>query len=228
MQDHVYVQYLELNSFQTRFRELSVSLEQVEMNLREFSTSATTVDNANLLLDTLESMEQNLVVESTKARDLIRLGQDLLDDHRFAADCVQPKCAELRRMIQKLEMTLSDKKRLLHKFLDLNEGIEAAKKWSNSSLEHLERQDNPRSSLSDEDVFSQIRQIDYLLSKSRELKLRNRRDFEDTFEELKDMLTAQTIFAVDDALDQLEEVTVQVMQRRDELRARATRYLIVL
>ena len=130
-------------------------------------------------------------------------------------------------MIQKLEMTLSDKKRLLHKFLDLNEGIEAAKKWSNSSLEHLERQDNPRSSLSDEDVFSQIRQIDYLLSKSRELKLRNRRDFEDTFEELKDMLTAQTIFAVDDALDQLEEVTVQVMQRRDELRARATRYMVV-
>ena len=142
--------------------------------------------------------------------------------------CEQPKCAELRRMIQKLEMTLSDKKRLLHKFLDLNEGIEAAKKWSNSSLEHLERQDNPRSSLSDEDVFSQIRQIDYLLSKSRELKLRNRRDFEDTFEELKDMLTAQTIFAVDDALDQLEEVTVQVMQRRDELRARATRYMVSL
>ena len=77
--------------------------------------------------------------------------------------------------------------------------------------------------MSDEDVFSQIRQIDYLLSKSRELKLRNRRDFEDTFEELKDMLTAQTIFAVDDALDQLEAVTIQVMQRRDELRARATR-----
>ena len=55
--------------------------------------------------------------------DFIRLGQDLLDDHRFAADCVQPKCAELRRMVQKLEMTLNEKKRLLHKFLDLNEGI---------------------------------------------------------------------------------------------------------
>ena len=136
---------------------------------------------------------------------------------------VQPKSSELRRMVQKLEMNLNEKKRLLHKFLDLNEGIEAAKKWSNSALEHLQRQDNPRTSLSDEDVFSQIRQIDYLLSKSRELKLRNRRDFEDTFEELKDMLTAQTIFAVDDALDQLEDVTVQVMQRRDELRARATR-----
>ena len=86
MQDHVYVQYLELNSFQSRFREISVSLEQVEANLRDFSTGATTVDNVNLLLATLETVEQSLAMESTKARDLIRLGQDLLDDHRFAAD----------------------------------------------------------------------------------------------------------------------------------------------
>ena len=86
MQDHVYVQYLELNSFQSRFREISVSLEQVEANLRDFSTGATTVDNANLLLARLETVEQSLAMESTKARDLIRLGQDLLDDHRFAAD----------------------------------------------------------------------------------------------------------------------------------------------
>ena len=35
------------------------------------------------------------------------------------------------------------------------------------------------------DVFSQIRQLDYLLSKSRELKLRSRADFEEDFEEIK-------------------------------------------
>ena len=81
-------------------------------------------------------------------------------------------------------------------------------------------------SLTDEDVFSQIRQIDYLLSKSRELKLRSRREFEETFDELKEMLAPQTIFAVDDALDQLESVTVQVMQKREELRSRATRYIL--
>ena len=80
-------------------------------------------------------------------------------------------------------------------------------------------------SFPDEDVFSQIRQIDYLLSKSRELKLRSRRDFEETFDELKEMLSPQTIFAVDDALDQLESVTLKVMQKREELRSRATRYV---
>jgi len=53
--------------------------------------------------------------------------------------------------------------------------------------------------------------------------LRSRREFEETFDELKEMLAPQTIFAVDDALDQLESVTVQVMTKREELRSRATR-----
>ena len=150
-------------------------------------------------------------------------GQDLLDDHRFTVDCVQPKCTELRRLVQKLEVMCTEKRRIVHKFFDLIDGIEATNKWSNSALSHLNRQDDPRSSLTDEDVFSQIRQIDYLLSKSRELKLRSRREYEETFDELKEMLSPQTIFAVDDALDQLETVTVQVMQARDELRSRATR-----
>jgi hypothetical protein len=74
-----------------------------------------------------------------------------------------------------------------------------------------------------EDVFSQIRQIDYLLSRSRELKLRTRLDFETVYEDIKDLMSAQTLFAVDDALEQLEAVTIRVIQRRDELRTLSTR-----
>ena len=73
------------------------------------------------------------------------------------------------------------------------------------------------------DVFSQIRQLDYLLSKSRELKLRSRADFDEDFEEIKDSMAAQTVFAVDDGLERLESVTFRVMRRREELRARALR-----
>ena len=74
-------------------------------------------------------------------------GQDLLDDHRFTVDCVQPKCTELRRLVQKLEVILDEKRRILHKFLDLIDGIDAANKWSASALSHLSRQEDPRSSL---------------------------------------------------------------------------------
>ena len=78
----------------------------------------------------------------------------MLDDHRFTVDCVQPKCTELRRLVQKLEVMLGEKRRILHKFLDLIDGIEAANKWSTSALSHLSRQEDPRSSLTDEDVSS--------------------------------------------------------------------------
>jgi len=66
-------------------------------------------------------------------------------------------------------------------------------------------------------------QTDYLLSRSRELKLRTRSDFETVFDDIKDLMSAQTLFAVDDALEQLEAVTVRVVQRRDELRSLSTR-----
>ncbi len=36
-------------------------------------------------------------------------------------------------------------------------------------------------------------------------------------------MSAQTLFSVDDAVEQLEAVTFRVMQRRDELRSRAIR-----
>ena len=47
---------------------------------------------------------------------------------------------------------LGEKRRILHKFLDLIDGIEATNKWSTSALSHLSRQEDPRSSLTDEDV----------------------------------------------------------------------------
>ena len=84
-------------------------------------------------------------------------------------------------------------------------------------------EDNNGSEDSGGDVFSQIRQLDYLLSKSRELKLRSRADFDEDFEEIKDSMAAQTVFAVDDGLERLESVTFRVMRRREELRARALR-----
>ena len=71
----------------------------------------------------------------------------------------------------------------------------------------------------------QIRQIDYLLSKSRELKIRSRNDFETYYEDIKDAtVSAQTLFAVDDALEQFHNVTARIMQRREHLRTYATRY----
>ena len=120
------------------------------------------------------------------------------------------------------------------------EAVEAVNKWCLTATEHLDRDedlDRPGVAMMTpggngevveigENVYSQIRQIDYLLSKSRELKLRSRHDFEENYDEIKDIVSAQTLFGVDDALEQLETVTLRVVQRREELRSKTIRYEI--
>ena len=79
-----------------------------------------------------------------------------------------------------------------------------------------------------QDVLSQIRQLDYLLSKAQDIKIADRwslsflnhqqkifkkfpqifwnifrESFEDDFEDIKDLISAKTLFAVDDAITQV-------------------------
>ena len=71
------------------------------------------------------------------------------------------------------------------------------------------------------DVLSQIRQIDYLLSKARSMKLKSRVDFEEDFDDIKHLITAKTLFAVGDKIKQFEEVKRDVSNRRTQLRDKA-------
>lgn len=230
MQDHVYVQYLELNTFQQRYRELANTFAENDRMVRELPISGSSTEEVNAALDKIDSVTQSVSIAMTKARELTKLGQDLMNAHNFATDCVQPKITELKMICQKLELMLNEKRRLLHKFLDLMDCLDLVAKWCTTATDHLDLRDlnqshriEPNGSGPDEDVFSQIRQIDYLLSKSQELKLRSRQDFEESFDEIKNFMSAQTLFAVDDSLERLDAVTYRVMQRREELRSKAMR-----
>ncbi|XP_023327389.1 guanine nucleotide exchange factor DBS [Eurytemora carolleeae] len=70
-------------------------------------------------------------------------------------------------------------------------------------------------------MLSQIRQIDYLMSKSRDIKIKSRAGFEEDYEDIKTLLSAKTVFQVDDGIDELETIMRKVVERREELRALA-------
>ena len=74
-----------------------------------------------------------------------------------------------------------------------------------------------------QDIFSQIRQIDYLISKSRDLKIKSRVDFEEDFDDIKDLISPKTLFMVDDKLNLFAEVKQEVIDRRDMLREKASK-----
>jgi len=50
MQDHVYIQYLELNSFQQRFRELANAISTNERLVQNLPAGGNTIEELNLSL----------------------------------------------------------------------------------------------------------------------------------------------------------------------------------
>ena len=116
---------------------------------------------------------------------------------------------------------ISEKRGALLKFLDLFDGLENISKWCTTVTQHLNRdQDMDQGG---QDIFSQIRQIDYLLSKSRDLKIRSRINFEEDFDDIKDLISPKTLFMVDDKLNLIAEVKQEVIDRRDMLREKASK-----
>ncbi len=75
MQDHVYVQHLELSAFQSRFRDLTAALAELEKATAAAgaslpsSVSGAEVDAA---LDSVDACQQALQVEQARTRELAR------------------------------------------------------------------------------------------------------------------------------------------------------------
>ena len=97
--------------------------------------------------------------------------------------------------------------------------LENMSKWCDSAEHHLNREQSRTTD--EQDILSQIRQIEYLISKSRDIKIRGRLDFEEDFDEIKDIISAKTLFNTDDHIQRMEEVKNKVMSRLECLREKA-------
>ena len=60
------------------------------------------------------------------------------------------------------------------------------------------------------------------MSRARDIKIRGRSDFEEDFDEIKDLISAKTLITVDEHINKLEDVKKKVSERRDLLRQKAT------
>jgi len=219
MQDHLYVQYVELNQFQNEFRELSNKFQENEKIIQKLPMSGESMEEVNTELDKLDSVLEALSVDVHKAKKLAKCGHELILEHAFARDCLEPKCTELKIMCKRQEILFLERRRSLLKFLDLYEAFENISKWCDTASQHLSRdQDMDRG---DQDTLSQIRQIDYLMSKSRDIKIKSRAEFEEDFDGIKELIAAKTLFMVDDKISMFEEVKRMVLERREVLREKA-------
>ena len=116
------------------------------------------------LLDKLDNIMEAFTEDIEAAVALSKVGSDLILEHEFARDSLEPKCTQLRIMCKTQEILFLGKRQTLLKFVDLFEGLESLAAWCSTTTQHLNMDlDMDR----DTDILSQIRQIDYLLSKAR-------------------------------------------------------------
>ena len=102
--------------------------------------------------------------------------------HVFTRELLEAKVAEVKVLCKRQEMLLLDKRRILLKFSDLFEALDNMNKWCDSAETHLARDTHHGD---EQEVLSQIRQIEFLISKSRDIKIRGRQDFEQDFDDIK-------------------------------------------
>ena len=212
---------MELNIFQNEFRDLANKFNENEKIIQRLEMRGNCLEEVNTQLDKLDCVMEAMSVDALKAKKLAKAGQQLIAEHAFARDCLEPKCFELKMMCKKQEVLFLERRGALLKFLDLFDGLENMSKWYTTVTQHLNRdQDMDQGG---QDIFSQIRQIDYLLSKSRDLKIRSRVNFEEDFDDIKDLISPKTLFMVDDKLNLIAEVKQEVIDRRDMLREKASK-----
>jgi len=219
MQDHLYVQYVELGQFNNQFGDLARKFSENEKVIKKLSLSVSSIDEVNNELDHLDRIIEALSVDALKAKKLSKFGKDLIQHHRFTREALEPKCAEIKVMCKRQEMLFLEKRRILLKLMDLFEALENMSKWCDTAEHHLDKK-VPRN-IDEQDVLSQIRQIDYLMSKSRDIKIRGQIDFEEDFDDIRDIISAKTLFMVDDHIQRMEVAKNNVTSRRESMREKA-------
>jgi len=210
---------VEIFLFNGRFEEMVGKFSDNEKCIKKLSLNVSSIDEVNQVLDQLDIIIDALAVDALRAKKLSKLGRDLMAQHPFTQDILETKCAEIKVLCKRQEMLLLEKRRILLKLLDLFEALENMSKWCDSAEHHLRREE--AGSKEEQDILSQIRQIEYLISKSRDIKIKGRLDFEEDFDELKDIISAKTLFKTDDHIQRMEEVKKRVMSRVEALREEA-------
>ena len=131
-------------------------------------------------------------------------------------------------MISRQELLFDDRKKPLIKFRDMYEAMNNINNWCETATKHMEKKRNEENKGTEEmkeetgsDILSELRQLEFLLNKSEEIKVKGRTHFEEDFVEIKDLISEATLIKVDEHISHLEEVKKKVSEKRDLLRKKA-------
>lgn len=223
MQDQLYVQYVELYQFQTEYRELANKFGENEKIIKKLTVGGSSKEEVNAELDKMDSVIDAFSVDILKVKRLIKTGGEVMIQHSFARESLEPKITELRVLCKRQEQLFRERRDALIQFLNVFDDMEIIEKWNDMANEQISKLDKgvEEEASDEQDILSQIRQLDYLLSKVRDIKIKGRKEFEEEFDEIIYLLSAKTLFMVDDHLKSFDDTQAKVAERLEVLKQTA-------
>jgi pleckstrin homology domain-containing family G member 4 len=163
------------DSFQPRFdSDLKILSEMTEIG-----DSVTRMDQ---LVDEINQFEQSCQPDIERAQEVIVKGQTIIQRSERSAskDMVEPKCNELRRIVNLFEEKAGKRKETLFKARDLMERVENANEWCAKGIELLASQRIENVSVPPETAEIKLQEIIQFVESSEDFQLSSLRDFEES------------------------------------------------
>ncbi|XP_049825269.1 guanine nucleotide exchange factor DBS-like isoform X2 [Aethina tumida] len=202
---------LELRRFEQDFRELQSNFDGHFKTVSEMTEIGETASRVDTLIKETVAFEKLCLVDIERAEEVISSGQHLITiKNSCPLECVQPKCAELKRMkdilIEKLTKRMED----LNKCRELMERMEKANKWCSVGIDVLASQKIEKCSTSTELAESYLQEIQDFIATAKEFTTNNPRDLKHIFQ---DSITAETKALVTQVIQRIDDVSLMCENR---------------
>ncbi|GAB6021133.1 hypothetical protein CHUAL_003765 [Chamberlinius hualienensis] len=211
--EDMFHQCLELRRFEHKFREIQSNLARNCKVLNEMNDMGDSVARVDDLLTEANQFVEDTSDDIENAKQLKRIGEQLIDSKHYAVDSIQPKCVELQRFCDEFTVRLQKRLDSLWKYRDLQERVERANKWCTRGVDLLAGQQLERCT-SPEFARSALEEVDTFLKSSSEFKLDNPREFRNFF---KDMITPETTALVQQVLKRIDDVQTMCEKKKASL-----------
>ncbi|XP_037552490.1 guanine nucleotide exchange factor DBS [Nematolebias whitei] len=127
-------QCLQLRHFEKHFREVRGQLDVTFERLSEFSEVSISPAHAEHVLRELSSHEDKACDLVDRALTLASEGDMLIENSHYAEDSIRPKCSELRGVCEEISSTLTSKKSLLLRAMELHHALEKVSQWCEDGI----------------------------------------------------------------------------------------------
>ncbi|XP_017865480.1 PREDICTED: guanine nucleotide exchange factor DBS isoform X3 [Drosophila arizonae] len=204
-------QCLLLRMFEQDFRELQSIFDGHLKTVADMTEIGESVERVATLVQETEDFCKLIKADVERAEEAIQAGQQLIGSRGvYPWEIVQPKCDELQRVCDIINMRLTKRLEILAKNSELMERVEKANQWCANGVELLASQRIEKCSVSADLAEQSLHEIQAFIASASDFKLSSPSEFKKIF---LDSTTPETKALVSQVLQRIDDVSLMCDKR---------------